>query len=182
MLKLRVRVSPAIRCSYCHDALAATAFSDCPRCCTCLHDSCWKEAGPCPTLGCVPPRPKPRLIVLLGEAYPRVMGIYLNSLISGALASFLCAGSALVVPVFARMYDEVGLCLPASSEFLVGVPEWVWWLLSILSLAFMALKDRWLRRSSREALNSFSVLLTLAAGVWIVVSLFSPGLSTCGGL
>ncbi len=172
MLKLRVRVSSALRCSYCHDALLATAFNSCPRCGTILHEFCWSEAGPCPTLGCAPRVRRPRLVLPLSGvlAERRVMGVYSGSAVSGAFGALFCIGSAFVLPAFAEMFTKTGLDLPC---FLV-VPVWSWWVLGFLSLTLVPLKDRWLKRWVRKGLNSLYVTLTIGVGVWMVIRLFSP--------
>jgi hypothetical protein len=46
----RARAPEALRCAYCHDALAREVVA-CPRCGTALHAECVAEAK-CPTLGC----------------------------------------------------------------------------------------------------------------------------------
>jgi hypothetical protein len=54
----------AARCSYCHGDLsgAETDLDVCRLCGTVIHDSCFRELGRCPVLGCRgrPPRRKPR--------------------------------------------------------------------------------------------------------------------------
>ena len=97
-----------------------------------------------------------------------------GSLFSGALGALLCTGSALALPAFKTMFDEVGDTLPGLTAFVVGVPSWGWWLLSVLSLLLMALKDRWIRGPLRSGLNAFYVALTFAAGLGIVIGLFLP--------
>jgi len=120
------------------------------------------------------------LIVSLGrpESDRRAWEINLGSVLSGAFGSLLCVGSAFVVPAFAKMFAEVGICLPTSTELIVGLPGWAWWGLSVLSIVLLTLKDRWLRRTSRRGLNGLYVALTVGAGSLILLSLFSACVCT----
>lgn len=47
----RERVSE-LRCPFCHEVLAKSDAIPCALCGAGLHDTCWLEAGACPTLGC----------------------------------------------------------------------------------------------------------------------------------
>jgi type II secretory pathway component PulF len=97
-----------------------------------------------------------------------------GSVLSGGFAALLFAASALVLPAFAKMLEETGILLTPSSDFLIGMPSWTWWLLSVLSVTCMSLKDRWLTRPTRRAMNGLYLAATVGAGLWIVASLFSP--------
>ena len=92
-------------------------------------------------------------------------------MLSGALGSLLCAGVALVVPEFMTLYEETGTSLPTSTEVLVGVPAWAWWVLSVLSIALMLLKDRWLEGWRRDWVNDLFGTAALVAGPCVVVCL-----------
>lgn len=169
-IELRARAGDAIRCPYCHDTLGTEVASPCSFCGTRLHAGCWSEVGPCPTLGCFPRRP--RLKIVLGPA--RARGARLGGLLSGAFGATLWMGTARVIPAFARMFEETGISLPASSELLLSVPGWAWWLLAALSLVVMTLKDRRVEPAPARALDWLHAVLIVGAGCAIVVALFLP--------
>ena len=98
----------------------------------------------------------------------------MDSVQSGAVGSLVCIGSALVVPAFAKLFDDSGMTQPAAVEFLVGVPGWVWWGGSALSIGLLSLKDRWLSRASSVRVNRLYVAAAVCAGLWEVISLLSP--------
>mgnify|MGYP003667314455 CR=1 FL=1 len=76
------------------------------------------------------------------------------------------------------MFEETGLRIPASTEFLVGVSAWTWWALSALSVGALLAKDRWIEGRRRCVLNWLYAGLVLVTGAAIVCSLLLP----CCGL
>ncbi|MBL4849872.1 MAG: hypothetical protein JKY65_30460 [Planctomycetes bacterium] len=101
-------------------------------------------------------------------------GLHPDSVLGGAFGSLLCVGSAFVLPAFRAMFEETGVRLPASTELLVGVPDWAWWVLGALSIVLMSLKDRWLNHSLRNRLNGLYAALVVGAGLSAVTSLLLP--------
>jgi hypothetical protein len=102
-----------LRCAFCHDRLAAPAWT-CVQCATRLHEDCRELAGICPILGC---EPRFRLSIRPARETPR-----------GASASHLCAWltilggiwTALVwlVPRVTKIFEKKKQILPVPTQAL----------------------------------------------------------------
>ncbi|MGE0711051.1 MAG: hypothetical protein AB7N76_28600 [Planctomycetota bacterium] len=168
MIALRERPSPALRCAYCHDDLAEEPGQGCARCGTRLHLECWEEVGLCLTLGCSPLRPRVVVHLQPGRFRCEEDSVLVAGL--GAVIWFACAQA---LPAFVKMFAETGICLPPSTELLVAVPTWVWWVASPMWFLALIWKDRFVRRE-RLGLNLALLLLLCLTAAGIVVSLFLP--------
>lgn len=161
----------ALRCAYCHDGLEGAASQPCPGCDTRLHAGCWKEAGACPTLGCV----------ALGPSLGREPGVEVRSLessldsyVSGGIGSLLFAFVGACAPLLSERYESMGIALAGHPQILTSVPSTAWWTLSLLSLLALTLKDRWTLPERRHALNwGYAGLIAVAAAL-ITLSLLEP--------
>ena len=163
LITLENRESRRTRCAYCHEAVEAGGLKGCERCCTSLHELCWSEAGRCPTLGCVPPRERLRVALPSPEdPSPRGWTARRSGLASGLVGALFCWGGACGLPAFGVLFDGLSFLLP--------------W--SLPSLALLALRDRWVEPSEREAFNSLLTSLTVCGGVGLAFVLglsFVPG-------
>jgi hypothetical protein len=160
------------RCPLCHDEVRGSeAQAACVACRAWHHADCWSEReARCAACHAQGERPVTHVRLV-------AQGVTVDGLVLWVATCGAAFFAEQVTAAFARMFREVGVSLPWSTELVLGPARWLLPLVVLTLLHVGALAPRW-----RSRLHAASIVALLGAVGFAVIALFLPLTSTCSKL